>query len=402
MSNYIPSDKILKKYANVLIKYALNSGKGLKKDEVVFVQVPESAKPILNPLVNSILESGGHPIVQYLPEKFERNFFDNASMKQIEYMPKDYLLARVDEADHFVRMIATDDKHELEGVDTKKIMAQRKAGKFYLDARRDKEYAGNLTWTLGLYGTEDMAKEANLSLEKYWKQIIKACYLDKDDPISEWKKIAKEQKRIIKRLNNLKIEYVKVEGKDVDLKIKIGKKRAWVGGSGRNIPSFEIFTSPDWRETKGWVKFSEPLYRYGSLIKGVELKFEEGLVVESSADKNEKLLKEMLKVENADKVGEFSLTDKRFSRITEFMAETLFDENVGGKYGNFHIAVGSAYKDCYDGDPKEIEKEEWEKLGYNIDTVIHTDIVSTTDRTVTAELKSGEKKVIYKDGKFTV
>jgi len=100
-------------------------------------------------------------------------------------------------------------------------------------------------------------------------------------------------------------------------------------------------------------------------------------------------------------VGEYSLTDCRLSRITKFMAETLYDENVGGKYGNSHIALGSAYRDCYTGDPTKVSDAKWEKLGYN-DSVVHSDIVTTTDRTVTATLYDGTTKVIYEKGQFTV
>ena len=59
----------------------------------------------------------------------------------------------------------------------------------------------------------------------------------------------------------------------------------------------------------------------------------------------------MIATENADRVGEFSLTDARLSPIDRFMADTLYDENVGGPFGNTHIALGDAYKDTYDGDP---------------------------------------------------
>lgn len=100
-------------------------------------------------------------------------------------------------------------------------------------------------------------------------------------------------------------------------------------------------------------------------------------------------------------VGEFSLTDRRLSRITKFMGETLFDENVGGEQGNTHIALGSAYKDSYTKDPSKVSKEQWEELGFN-ESSVHTDIVSTNKRKVTATLKDGSKKVIYENGEFKV
>ncbi len=122
-------------------------------------------------------------------------------------------------------------------------------------------------------------------------------------------------------------------------------------------------------------------------------------MVKASAEQNEHLLTQMVATENADKVGEFSLTDRRFSRITKFMAETLFDENVGGPFGNTHIALGKSYHDCYDGDPASVDTEGWERLGFN-ESSVHTDIVSTTDRTVTATMHDGSEQVIYATGEF--
>jgi aminopeptidase len=109
----------------------------------------------------------------------------------------------------------------------------------------------------------------------------------------------------------------------------------------------------------------------------------------------------MIKSKDADKIGEFSLTDGRVSRITKFMAETLFDENMGGKEGNTHIALGSAYEDCFSGDVSKLTKEESKKLGFN-DSAVHTDIISTAPRRVMAHLKDGSQKLIYENGQFTL
>jgi aminopeptidase len=156
---------------------------------------------------------------------------------------------------------------------------------------------------------------------------------------------------------------------------------------------------PDWRGTEGWIYCNQPLYRYGSLVKGIRLTFADGRVTAASAEENERVLTEMIATEGADKVGEFSLTDRRFSRITRFMAQTLYDENVGGTFGNTHIALGRSYQDAYDGDPAPLGQEDWQRLGFNSSSV-HTDIVSTTDRVVTATLRDGSERVIYREGEF--
>ena len=398
---YQPSEKILKKYADVLIKFALNSGTGIKKSEVVQLLVPDVAKPLLVQLHKAVLEAGGHPLARMLPTGLDKTFYDLASNEQLTFFPRKYLKARVELIDHSVGIIAEGNLHELKDTDPAKIMKAAESTKKVREWIDEKEYSGRFTWTLALYGTPAMAREARMSLEEYWKQIINACFLDRADPIAAWKEIFAEQERVKKKLNGLGIVKLHMVSKSVDLWLTLGKKRKFIGGSGRNIPSFEIFTSPDWRGTEGQIYFNQPLYRYGNLIEGVKLTFKKGRVVEATAKKGGKLLKQMIARPNADKVGEFSMTDARSSRITKFMADTLFDENIGGKYGNTHIAVGMSYKDTYDGDPKKVKKAGWRALGFN-DSGEHCDIITTENRTVTAILKSGKEKVIYKDGKFVV
>lgn len=258
-------------------------------------------------------------------------------------------------------------------------------------------------WTLCLYSALGVAKEAGLRLKQYWDQVVKACFLDKKEPIKEWKKTFKEVDNIKNKSNKLskKIDYLHVTGADVDLKIRLGQNRQWLVGSGCNIPSFEIFTSPDTRFTEGFINFNQPLYYLGNKVEGIKLEFVKGKVVKFSAKCGYKILKEMVKSKNADKVGEFSLTDGRLSRITKFMAETLYDENMGGKEGNTHIALGNSCLGTYTLDIKSMKKEEFENIGYNY-SAIHTDIISTSKRKVVAILKGGSEKVIYKDGRFVL
>jgi aminopeptidase len=399
--DYIPEKKIIEKYADVIINFALNSGKGIKKNEVVFLQVPECAKPLLIEMQKAVLRAGAHYITNYMPDETSRHFYEFAEEHQLNFFPEKHLRGRIDQADHMVFIEAETNKKELEGIDAKKIMMRQKSHRPYMEWRDEKEAAGKFTWTIALYGTEAMAEEAGISLEEYWNQIIKACYLEYDNPIEKWREAFVEIDRVKDKLNNMKIARLRVKSAKNDFIVGLGEGRKWLGGSGRNIPSFELFISPDKRITEGHVYFDQPLYRYGNLIKGVYMKFEKGKVIEIKAEKGEDVIKEMISVEGADMIGEFSLTDKRLSKIDRFMAETLYDENFGGKYGNTHMALGKAYKDSYPGDASKLTKEDWEKLGYN-ESAVHTDIISTEDRIVEAELSDGTKKIIYKDGMFVI
>ncbi|WP_221031451.1 aminopeptidase [Actomonas aquatica] len=399
--SYQPSAALLDKYADVLINFALNSGEGVKPGEVVQLRVPEVAKPLLVALRDAVLKAGAHPLIFFTPDDISRGFFELASEEQLSFFAEKFYRGTVDQIDHTVAILAETDKQELTGIPSKKIMAFQKAMKPYMDWRRTKENAGNYTWTLAMYGTQAMADEVGMSLEEYWQEIIQACYLDEDKPAEKWAALYTELYAYKDKLDALPIEKLHVEAENTDIWVQIGENRKWLGGSGRNIPSFELFISPDWRGTDGNIQFTEPLYRYGSLIEGAYLEFKDGCVTKATATKGEDLLREMVAVENADKIGEFSLTDRRFSRITKFMGETLFDENVGGQWGNTHLAVGSAYRDSFTGDPATVSEEQWAEMGYN-NSVVHTDIVATSNRTVTAHLKDGTTQVIYRDGQFTI
>jgi len=402
--SYSPSKQILQNYANILVNYALGNGKGIKPGDVVQLVTRDSAKLLYEELYRAVILAGGHVLTQYTPDdpsdnNLERFFFSHGNKDQINFYPQAYYDTLIDTIDHRLTVLSEENPHSLKGIDPKLIMQRNIARSHFRETFFKKVNAKKATWTLALYATEGMAKEAGLSLEAYWEQIIDACYLREDDPVATWKNLQKEIHSVKDWLNALDIRKVHVKSEDADLWITIGEERKWMAATGQNIPSYEIFTSPDWRGTEGWIRFNQPLYRYGNLIEGIELEFKNGLVVNSKATKNENVLKEMIATKDADKVGEFSLTDKRHSRITKFMANTLYDENVGGEYGNTHIAVGMAYKDAYNGDPSTLTKEDWERLGLN-DSVVHTDIMSTKDRTVTAVLSDGSERVIYKDGMF--
>jgi len=398
---YVPSEKLLASYADVLVGFALGGGTGMKKGQSVYLVVPTPALPLGKAIYRRILEKGGNPILSLIDDDFKLVQLERGTDRQLTWFPRRYYRGLADTIDHWVRVLSERDPMFLRGADPRKIILSNRAAKPFRDWLDKKEDAGRFTWTLCLYGTPGMAREAGMGLAAYWRQIERACFLDERDPIARWRRVFREITGIVGALNRLPIRTLHIRAPRTDLRISLGEKRRWLGGSGRNIPSFEIFTSPDWRGAEGVIHFDLPLYRYGNIIKGVTLEFHNGRIVKASAEKNEKLLHEMIKQKNADRIGEFSLTDGRFSRITRFMAETLFDENHGGTFGNTHLAVGKSYHDTYAGDANKLTDAQFERLGFN-DSVEHTDIIASTDRTVTAVLADGSKKVIYEHGRFTL
>lgn len=400
-------ESLLRKYARVMVQYALNNGNGINAGDTVLLVGQECTKDLFVTIAKEIYQAGGNLITNYLPNNTKDNslarfLLENGTDEQLAFFAGPYWQGIVDSVDHILFVISEPDIHYLQGLPSSKISLMNSARAPYMKMREKKEQAGKLSWSLCLYGTQSMADEAGLSLQEYWEQIIEACYLREDDPVKKWRQVQKEIEDIKDKLDALAIEKLHIKGDDVDLAVQIGQHRKWLSGGGKNIPSFEIFTSPDWRGTNGFISFNQPLYYSGKRIAGVSLRFENGVVVSSSATENEDALKEMITQENANRVGEFSLTDKRHSRITKFMATTLFDENMGGAFGNTHIALGNAYKDTFTGDMAAVTDEQWAEMGYNACPKVHTDIISTSNRTVTATLQNKTEKVIYRDGQFVL
>lgn len=398
---YTPGRKILENYAIVMVDFALGKGKGVREKEIVYLQYDSEALPLALAVYRRILEKGAYPMLQNREEEFEKVIFETASDDQLKFFPKKYTRTLIDTIDHRLYLIADRNPFLHKNIDPKKIMtanSQKLALRKWLFEKEDR---GKLTWSLCLYGTEGMAKEAGLTLEQFWQEIEQACYLGYDDPIAKWKDTFGRIELLKRKINSMPIGKFHMVSAGTDLYISYGDRRRFQGGGGANIPSFEIFTSPDWRGINGEVYFNFPLYRYGNIIKDIRLEFKDGRVIRSSAGKNEKLLREMLSQKNADKIGEFSLTDKKFSKISRFMANTLYDENFGGEFGNSHLAVGTSYHDCFTGDVKSMSEKEWERLGFN-ESIEHCDIINTNPKTVEAIMKDGSKKMIYKDGSFLI
>lgn len=99
---YQPSDEILKKYADVLVKFAPHAGGGIKPGETFCIQINESAKPLLPHLQRAVLEAGAHPLIDYIPEGIDRDFYMLGSEDQINYTPKNWVLGKLADMDHLL------------------------------------------------------------------------------------------------------------------------------------------------------------------------------------------------------------------------------------------------------------------------------------------------------------
>ncbi|UCG09544.1 MAG: aminopeptidase [Desulfobacterales bacterium] len=396
------TEKQMDRYADILL-WGLKTARKTKfrKNDMVLIRFNLPAVRLAEILQAKLLKMGIHPIQRLsATPTMEHNFYSLSTSNQLTFLPPgEKPLA--EQLNGSIFLHAPESLTHLHDVDPRRIGKATVAQKQLRDIFTRREAQGDYSWTLCMFPTEALARHASLPIQEYTRHIVNACFLNKTSPVAEWQQIYRKAQLIKNWLNGMQISYYQIESENVDLRVTPGKKRKWIGISGRNIPSFEIFVSPDWRGTSGIFYADQPSFRSGNYVSGVRLEFKNGRAVNITASEGEAFVKKQLSMDQvANKLGEFSLTDKRFSRINTFMANTLFDENYGGKYGNCHVALGASYTDTFSGDPRKLTKNLKQKLGYN-DSALHWDFVNTERKRVTAHLQSGKKLIIYENGKFT-
>ena len=395
------NEQHLERYADVLLWGLHTARRGrFRKGNVILLQYDRSALRLAEILYDRIIEDGMNPVQRMgLTAGMERSFFGKTVERQLVFQPpgERELYGNIHGR---LYLHAPDSLTHLKEIDPARIGKALVARKPLRDILERREREGFFGWTLCTLPTEELARQARTTPETYTEQIIRACYLDREDPAGKWEEIRRNANALKRWLESLDVSFFHVESAHIDLRITPGMQRKWAGISGHNIPSFELFVSPDWRGSEGTFYANLPSYRSGNYVEGARLTFVRGKAVEIRAEKGEAFAVRQLGMDRgAKRIGEFALTDRRFSRIDRFMADTLFDENFGGEHGSCHIAVGASYADTFAGDPAALNSTLKKKLGFN-ESALHWDLVNTEDKTVTAHLATGKGVVIYENGCF--
>ena len=391
----------LERYAEVLLWGLHTARRGrFRKGNVILVQYDQAALRLAEILYDRIIAAGMNPLQRMgLTAGMERSFFGKSGVRQLVFQPpgEKELCGNLHGR---IYLHAPDSLTHLREIDPARIGKALVARKPLRDILERREREGFYGWTLCTLPTAELARQARTTHELYSEQIIRACYLDRENPAGKWEEIRRDAHTLKRWLESLDASFFHIESARCDLRITPGMQRKWAGISGHNIPSFELFVSPDWRGSEGTYYANLPSYRSGNYIEGVRLTFERGNAVRIHAETGEAFTVQQLGMDRgAKRIGEFALTDRRFSRIDRFMADTLFDENFGGEHGSCHIAVGASYADTFAGDPAALNGALKKRLGFN-ESSLHWDMVNTEDKTVTAHLTTGERVVIYENGRF--
>ncbi|QPC80748.1 aminopeptidase [Phototrophicus methaneseepsis] len=360
------------KLAHLLVNYSTSVQPG----EWVGLLGNIEAMPVLRYVYEEVLKAGGYPSLILNDEYMDRAFYRLANDAQIEWldpMLQDYY----EKADVYIRINGAGNTRAMTNIPAKKVQQVRAAQSSFLDTRLSRAAEGTFKWVGTRVPTEAAAQEANMSLEEYEDFVYGACFCDYDDPAEEWRKLSKMQQGKVDYLKGKK--NVVLKGPNIDLKLGI-EGRTFMNSDGkRNMPSGEIFTGPVEDSVNGWVRFTYPSIVGGRAVSGIELRFEEGKVVDASAEQNEELLFAQLDTDAGSRyLGEFAV-GTNFG-IDKFTGSILFDEKIGG---TIHMAVGKGYPET----------------GSKNNSAVHWDMIC--DMRQDSEIHV-DGELFYKNGAFTV
>ena len=236
----------LDRYADVLLWGLKTARSGnFRRNDIVLIRYDLAAMRMAERLHAKVLDMGMHPGLRMgLTSRMEHRFYDKANNKQLVFQPPGdkELYEHLNGA---LYLHAPESLTHLSDVDPRKIAKALVSRKPLREILEKREEVGAFGWTLCVLPTPELAKRAGLTMRQYTNQIIKACYLDRGDPVQAWKTFYKEATAVKKWMNSMEVKYYHIQSEKIDLKITPGQRRKWIGISGHNIPSFEIFLSPD-------------------------------------------------------------------------------------------------------------------------------------------------------------
>jgi len=401
MQLYTPDQ--LSAYADILL-WALRTSRSVpfKNGELVLLRYDHDALPLAEAVYAALTAARLHPLPLSMPSAaMQAEHFGNSSFGQLTFaQPGLDELHRATAG--IITILAPDDLSHLGHVDPRSIAQGEKAQMLAMGVLDRRRRAGLLGSTVCLYPTQALATASGMSMEEYAERLARACLLLTPDPVAEWKRTRKTLGEIAKWLDSLQASRFHMEGEGLDLTLAPGDKRRFVGVTGRNVPGFELYLAPDWRTVQGVYFADQPSIRWGHVVSGVRLEFHDGIAVQTWAERgNQFLAGRLMSDGGARRVGEFSLTDTRYSKVERFMAHTLLDENLGGEFGNCHIALGGAAAASFTGPAQELTPEHEAELGFNA-SAMHWDLVNTGPKRVTATLPGGQTRAIYENGQFLI
>lgn len=403
---------LAERYSDVILR----TGVDIQPGQPLLIRTEVAHRAMAEALSRRAYELGSsHVHVMYSDKRLERARLESSAEGHLEYVPSfTQLLYRtfVEENWASVSLTGAENPDELEGLDPSRQGAVRKAA---AAAARDWLAAVSsnaIRWNVCLAPTPLWAAKVLGSQRDWerriWKLLIPILRLDREEPARAWLDHDAELKRKAGVLNSARFDHFHFRGPGTDLRVGMSRDRVFSGGRCRardgrlffpNLPTEEIFSTPDCTRTEGVVRCTRPVEVNGTSVEEAWFRFESGRVAAHGASRNAAALDQFLSTdEGALMIGEIALVgcDSPIYRSGRTFHSILFDENASS-----HIALGNGYTECVEGSAG-LGEDALRALGCNV-SLVHTDFMIGSEAVdVDGVDASGGRFPVMRKGMFVI
>jgi aminopeptidase len=400
---------LMRKFASI----ALDAGLGLGEGTRLRVVGAAPHRELMREIARAAYERGAALVlVDYDDPALARIRADTSRDAYLDEVPD--ILRRESEAFvvggwAYLRLLGDEDPNAMEGADQDRLTRIQRARGKAVESLRAAQMASRFPWCIMPAPTDAWATSMlgpGAASEELWEVLAPILRLDRPDPAAELRAHMDGLDARSRALNSLALRALRFTGPGTDLRVALAAESRWLGGTDAtpaglvfmpNIPTEETFATPDFRGTEGRVALTRPVRIHGSLVEGGYLRFERGLVVESSADRGAEALESYLRTdEGSRRLGEVALVD---SANPIGASGLVFDSPLIDENAACHIALGAGYDTAFEGAIGWDEAKKGER-GFNV-SIVHEDLmIGSPEVDVCGIDASGREIPLMKRGSF--
>ena len=348
-------DDLLDRYGRLILDVGVN----LEAGQVLGVTAGVAHAPLVRAVTRLAYARGARDVdVLFHDDEVRKARVESAPDELLAWTPSWRLERRraLGEGAAHLTIHGPPDPHLFDSVDGTRLARTRYVEEDALRLRQVTERLVN--WCIVGYATDGWARavfgEANA--DRLWNAIAHTVRLDEDDPVGAWRAHVARLERRAEAMNDRRFDAIRFRGRGTDLTVGLHRGSIWRGAADRtvagrefvaNMPTEEIYTTPDARRTEGTVRSTRPLFLLGTLVEGLQMRFANGRIVDVQADRGAEVVRTQIATdEGSATLGEVALVDgsSRVGQTGITFLDTLFDENAAS-----HVAYGQGFAPNVDG-----------------------------------------------------
>ena len=396
------ADGRLEAYARLAVQVGLN----LQRGQTLGINALIEHAPLVRAITRQAYEAGAEYVdVLYSDQHVRRAHIEHADDEKLGYSPP-WLVRRLREFGERGGALCA-----ITGNPEPELFSDLDGGRVGKSRMREVAEAsleltdGLCNWTIVAYPNERWAEtvRGEPDVERLCDAVAQAVRLDQPDPVAAWREHIDRLQRRARSLNERRFDHLRYRGPGTDLTVGLHRESEWQAALDEsigiehvaNMPTEEVFTTPDWRRTEGTVRSTLPLQIQGNIVRGLEVRFDAGCAVEVKAATGEEVMRTHVATDDgAARLGEVALVDghSAVGKTGLVFYDTLFDENASS-----HIALGAAIVQAVAW-AHELSADERVERGVNHSS-IHTDfMIGSNELEVDGVTSTGEAVPILRGG----